>query len=190
VGLGYPGGLGAETFVALAKTAYEIDVTLEQAEQMREVWFETYPEAVDYFKWVNKDCKDPSDHDLYLYVSPLGMVRAGATYCACANGAALQTPASEGAKLAVFRLAKNCWLSRGDLEGTLPVAFIHDEILAEVPIEKSHEAACSIARIMVESMQTVLPDVKIKAEPCLMERWDKRAEPVFKEGRLMPWRES
>lgn len=190
VGLGYPGGLGAETFVALAKTAYEIDVTLEQAEQMREVWFDTYPEAVDYFKWVNKDCKDPADHDLYCYTSPMGMERAGATYCACANGAALQTPAAEGAKLAVFRLAKECWLGRGDLDETLPVAFIHDEILAEVPIKKSHEAACAIARIMVDSMLTVLPDVKIKAEPCLMERWDKRAEPVFKEGKLVPWRES
>lgn len=190
VGLGYPGGLGAETFVTLAKAVYDIDVTVEQAEQMREVWFGTYPEAVDYFAWVNKDCKDPADQDLYCYTSPMGMIRAGATYCACANGASLQTPASEGAKLAVFRLAKECWLSRGDLDGTLPVAFIHDEILAEVPKEKAHEAACAIARIMVESMQTVLPDVKIKAEPCLMERWDKRAEPVFENGRLVPWRDS
>jgi len=190
VGLGYPGGLGAETFVGLAKAAYDIDVTVEEAEMMREVWFETYPEAVDYFKWVNKDCEDPADPGLYRYASPLGMIRAGATYCACANGASLQTPASEGAKLAVFRLAKECWLSRGDLEGTLPVAFIHDEILAEVPKEKAHEAACAIAKIMVDSMQTILPDVKIKAEPCLMERWDKRAESVYKDGRLVAWQES
>ena len=190
VGLGYPGGLGAETFVTLAKTVYGVEVTVEQAEQMREVWFETYPEAVDYFAWVNKDCKDPSDQDLYCYTSPMGMIRAGASYCACANGASLQTPASEGAKLAVFRLAKECWLSRGDLDGTLPVAFIHDEILAEVPREKAHEAACAIAKIMVDSMQVVLPDLTIKAEPCLMERWDKRAEPVFENGRLVPWRDN
>ena len=41
---------------------------------------------------------------------------------------------------------------------------------------------------MVKSMQKVLEGVNIKAEPCLMLRWDKRAEAVFdKENKLVPW---
>ena len=40
---------------------------------------------------------------------------------------------------------------------------------------------------MVESMQRLTPDVKVKAEPALMFRWAKSAEPYFADGILVPW---
>ncbi len=42
---------------------------------------------------------------------------------------------------------------------------------------------------MVKAMKVVIPDVRIAAEGCLMEYWDKNAEPVFDElGNLTVWR--
>ena len=122
-----------------------------------------------------------------LFRSPLGMYRAGATYCACANGAALQSPAAEGAKLAVFEVAKACYV--GDLKGCYPQAFIHDEILLEIPEGPDMgEKADKVAEIWKSQMHLILPDVPIGASPCLMRRWDKAAEPVRDEkGRLQIW---
>ena len=49
------------------------------------------------------------------------------------------------------------------------------------------QRAAHIQTIMVESMRTLTPDVKVKAEPALMFRWAKSAEPYFADGILIPW---
>jgi len=189
-GLGYPGGLGPVKFVSYAKATYDVLVTLEEAKEIRKIWFEIYPEMVDYFEWINKDCQDPNEPGSYCYMTPLGMYRAGATFCACANGAALQSPAAEGAKLAIFEVAKAC--SLGEFKDCWPLAFIHDEIILEIPDDdKAGHRADGIAEIWRAQMQKVLPDVPIGANPCLMRRWDKMAEPVRdKKGRLQVWQPS
>jgi len=167
-------------------------VDLETAKRLRDIWFDTYPEMRPYFAWVTSDCKDPRNAEKYAYVSPLGMYRAGASYCACANGAALQTPSAEGAKLAVFRVVRACYdpTLGSCLYGCKPLAFIHDEIIVELPQDEFvHERANEVGRLMVEAMGEIMPDMTIKANPCLMERWNKDAEPVFDDkGRLTIWR--
>ena len=67
--------------------------------------------------------------------SPLGMYRAGASYCAAANGAALQTPTAEGAKGAVFDVARACCdpEEKSILLGCRPLLFVHDELILEIP---------------------------------------------------------
>ena len=69
---------------------------------------------------------------------------------------------------------------------------MHDEILLEVPDdERRHDHAFRASEIMVESMAVVMRNVSVKAEPALMERWDKRAKTVLDEsGRLVAWMES
>ncbi len=57
-GLGYPGGLGAKTFVRYAKATYGVLVDEETAKQLREVWFATYPEMREYFNFINRECQD------------------------------------------------------------------------------------------------------------------------------------
>lgn len=186
-GLGYPGGLGAETFVSYAKATYGIVVTIEEAELMKKVWFETFPEMKLYFAWIDQQ-RDPENLDSFSYVTPFGMYRAGATFCAAANGVGLQSPTSEGAKLAVFDTSYECYHSKGSLRGAFPVAFIHDEIIFELPCGTAHELAFRAAEVMVASMGVVMTDVKVKAEPALMIVWDKRAEATYDaEGRLVPW---
>ncbi len=202
VGLGFPGGMGVDTFIGTArKKPYCLTVDQETAKQMKDIWLETYPEMVEYFQWIKQECVDPNNvwtdpetgksKTLYCYLSTLGMFRAGANYCAAANGAALQTDTSEGAKAAVFNLSRACYdeTMASMLFGCRPLVFMHDETITEIPDdEKTHERAWAIAHIMIDSMRQVLPDVTIRAEPVLMRRWDKKAETVLdSQGRLQVW---
>ena len=201
-GLGYPGGLGAKTFIAYAKAGYGITVSLDLAKELKKIWFVAYPEMQDYFdaiteylqddRNVGEEREDGRKDTLYRYTSPLGMLRSGCRYTEICNGLGLQTPSAEGAKFAVWMVTRACFdPSQNEplLYGrSFPTAFIHDEILAEVPIETAHESSNRIGEIMCEAFQVVTPDVKMKANPVLMRRWDKAAEPVFGDnGKLIPW---
>lgn len=189
VGLGYPGGLGPDTFVVFAKGTYGVIVTRAQAVQLREIWRETFPEMLDYFDWIKTQCATGQED--YAYVSPAGMLRNHCSYCACANGAALQTPAAEGAKLALWEVVRKCFdpAKQSLLYGCRPWGFIHDQLLISAPNDGfCHERAGEIQSDMVSSMKQVIPDVAVRTEACLMSRWDKGAKPKFdSEGRLIPW---
>lgn len=214
VGLGFPGGLGAETFIEFAKKNYGVDIVkfagshekaVLLAKELKAIWLDTFPEMQLYFAWVSKETFDPENPIIgywdepkneepipgQCYTSPMGMYRAGTTYCGVANGYAMQTPAAEGAKAAVFMVVRACRDKslNSPLYGCVPFNFVHDELMVEIPDDdKKHERCLELARLMVEAMQLITPDVKIGASPCLMRRWDKRAEPVFDENkRLTVW---
>lgn len=202
-GLGYPGGLGPKTFIEFAKSPYGVDVTEEEAKELRRIWHETYPEMQMYFDWITKNCVDPWNVDKedketgrpitqYAYTTPFGMYIAGAAFCGIANGCGLQAFSAEGATMAVFNVVRACYDSTvgSIIFGKVkPIAFIHDEILFEVPeCETTHEMCYEVGKIMEDSFKIVTPDVACKAQPVLMRKWNKEAEPVFdKNGRLIPW---
>lgn len=190
-GLGYPGGLGPATFCDYARATFGIDVKLDVAESLRAVWFRTYPEMRAYFEWVSRQT-DPRNIGLFAYRTPFGMYRVGCTYTEIANGMCMQSPTAEGAKAAVFRVVRACFdpAEESCLFGCHPVNFIHDEMLVEIPDDAHREVrAMEVSRLMVESIRkTVLKDVEVRAEPALMRRWYKDAEPVRDaNGRLVPW---
>ena len=188
-GLGYPGGLGPKTFIDFSRASYGVLVDLPTAEKLRNVWFATYPEMRRYFAWVNGQT-DPHNAGKYAYSTPMGMYRAGCAFTDVANGMAMQSPAAEGAKIAIIQLTRECYdKSLGSiLYGCRMPNFVHDETIIELPEDElSHERAMRQSAVMVESMEKVLPDVKIHAEPALMRRWYKQAEPAYENGRLIPW---
>jgi DNA polymerase I-like protein with 3'-5' exonuclease and polymerase domains len=186
VGLGFPGGLGIRTFRTFAKSTYGVRIESDElAETLKNLWFDTYPEAKDYLKrWVpaQEDAYNASDKMGGLYYdSPLGMHRANANYCACANGNALQTPSAEGFKLAVIDTVERCVspeFESDPLHGCMVVAQVHDEILFQFPRKTARARGEYAARIMVENMKLIMPDVNIRAEPAYMTRWLKQAEGI------------
>jgi len=197
VGFGYPGGLGPRKFIEFArKDPYNLIVTQEEAQTLKRIWFETYPEIREYFDWITSECVDPNNVDsegraCYTYTTPLGMVRAGATYTSACNGALLQSPAAEGALLAVFDVTRACYDETREscLYGCRPLAFIHDDIVLAIPEDSHmHERAFEQARLQISAMKTVMPDVEVRAVPALMRRWDKEAEAVYDANqRLTVW---
>lgn len=212
-GLGYPGGLGPDTFIDFARGApYHEIIDVETATQLRDIWKATFPEMELYFDYINTQLGDPINRErevidkktklpkivkLYAYTSPFGMYRAGAVYCAAANGLGLQTPSSEGAKLALFNVIRACYdpslrsILSDDDRGVAcrPTAFIHDEILGIVrDDELAADRVAMIQRIMIEAMQIITPDVKARSAACLMRHWSKDAEPVFDANKkLIVW---
>ena len=112
-----------------------------------------------------------------------GRIRANATYTAARN-TQFQGLASDGAKLALYRLIRHKYRV---------VNFIHDEVIIELPIEGCdyNMEAQKISQIMIEEMQEVVPDVKIKVEYALMDRWYKSAKVLYDKDtqQLIPFTE-
>lgn len=191
-GLGYPGGLGVDTFVKYAKATYGVIVERDTAQMLKDIWLETFPEFKQYFEYIKKQAKDPRFEDSHCYQTPLGMFRSNASYCAAANGMALQSPSAEGALLALYEVVRECYdPSRESVlyGGCWPSIFIHDEIVGEVvDDELAHDRVLRVGQIMVDQMRHITPDVEPRFGPALMRRWDKRAEAVYDaNGRLVPW---
>lgn len=187
VGLGYPGGLGPSTLVTFAKATYGIEMTEDQAHLFRDLWRQTYPEMVEFFRWVERQNMSGRD-DVYAYETQgLNRFRAASTFCATANGKSMQSLSADGAKRSVAWIARACCgglpatNAYSVLEGCRPMAFIHDENLAAVPLDDlTTVRSLLVSKLMVEAMQIHMPDVRISVEPALMRRWTKAAEPEWK----------
>lgn len=201
-GLGYPGGLGPDTFITYAAGTFGVKITRDEAVSLQNTWKETFPEMPMYFNWINNDAvdlrySDCVEGDRYHYTTPFGLYRPNTAYCPTANGNGLQSPSAEGAKLGVIQVVRSCYDPTvrsilGPDEFGYPVRpnlFIHDEIMGDIRIDdKLQPRIAEIQRLMVQSMVQVTPDVRARSEAALMWRWDKEAEAVYdSDNNLIPW---
>ena len=184
---GYPGGLGAEAFGAFARTSTggELRLSKEEAKKIKDYWASRWVEMRQYFKFVER-FRSGEYYNIEMYGSRL--VRANCTFTASCN-TFFQGLAAHGAKRATYLAVRAAFNDPSSaFYGSRPVMFIHDEIVAEVPGDRFHEAGLELSHIMCSAMQDVVPDIKITASPAAMERWYKAADPVWKDGRLQLWR--
>lgn len=209
---GYPGMMGPPAFVVAQKKqgfsvcvwldpnakcgeekirkwgTRDLDVPLckrccEIALVIRDGYVGRWKEIQPYWRWVTSNM----GHTKRLEQFVSKRIRGGLSEPAGAN-TLFQGLAADGAKAAVIAMTKEMYLDTSSpLYGSRLMIFAHDETMIEIPEEKAHEAATRQAEIMIEQMRKYTPDVKIKAEPALMRRWYKEAEPVYVEGRLTPW---
>lgn len=190
VNFGCPGGLGAVTFCEYARANYQIEgLDEEQARDLISLWKSRYSEMIDYFKHVS----DLEQVDGSFTVPQVGTdrVRRGATYTAACN-TYFQGLVADGAKDAIIAVTKECYIDdKSIVHGCAPVAFIHDEIIFEIPETdaKMHTRIVKrLSQIMIKCMQRVMPTVRVDVEASLMRRWYKGAEPCFDEnGNIIPW---
>lgn len=184
---GMPGGLGAASLVDYARTGYGVELSEPQAWELKREWLATWPEMDGYFKFVN-DQVGLGGAQIEQFVSK--RLRGDVGYCDGCN-TFFQGLAADGAKAAVFDVAWECYVDKGTaLYGSRPVAFIHDEIVAEVPADSAHEAGLRLAEVMCQAMSRYVPDIPVLAVPALMTRWEKGAEAVYASRtnkRLVPW---
>lgn len=195
---GFPGGMGATRFKDYAKYGYNVDLTLEQATLLRDVWLNTWPEARDYFKYVSDkkanewyfdtDRRQDSCRVLQLVSNRW---RAGCSYTESAN-TRFQGLAADLAKAAGFLIARESYDEslNSPLFGCRIVNFIHDQFLVETFEENAHECAKRVGLLMTEAAKPFLPDIPATCTPCLASCWSKGAEAVYNsspEKRLMVW---
>lgn len=191
---GFPGGLGAETFVIYAAKTYDVHVTPDDARKLKQKWLKKWPEMNRYFQWVGDRTAASGHFDAVQHRS--NRVRGGAGFCDGAN-TFFQGKAADGAKNSGFLIAKECYLENPygdgptDLYGSRTILFLHDEFILEVPERTAHEAAMRLSKVMEIGMKVFVPDVKVRAEPALMRKWYKSADPVYDaDKRLIPWEPS
>lgn len=184
---GFPGGLGAGAFMEYARATYGVIIEKDRAKSLRREWMETWPESDAYFNFV----KGLVGHDRnYGTVSHLfsNRLRGGVHFTNACNSY-FQGLAADTAKAAGFLLSRACYVDRNSvLYGSRIVNFVHDEFILEVPIHLAHECAQETVRLMEQAGRQWMPDVPPRAEPALMKRWMKAAEPVYDANkRLIPW---
>ena len=148
---GFPGGLGIDTFIEFSK-GYGLNISQDEASEMKKTWFEAFPEMRTYL----------SNEQGHVWTRT-GRLRADTTFCAEKN-TPFQGLAADGAKIALYNLMKN---------GFKLVGFVHDEIITEVPKDKIEEMRVLQEQIMVQSMQVVVPDVAIRVDSTVSERYCK-----------------
>ena len=196
VGLGLPGGLGPKTLVTFARTTYGVDITQDQATVFRELWRDVYPEMPEFFRWLNSQVDHTNINseggETYWYETQgFNRMRAGAGYCAAANGKSMQSLSADGAKRGVSWLARACCSGYpiespySLLSGCSPLAFIHDENLVGIPDDiLMTERALIVSKVMIDAMQISMPDVLIGCEPAAMRRWTKKAEAIWEDDQV------
>jgi len=187
---GLPGGLGAETFIEYARVTFGIELTLQEARDLKDLWLSRYPEMTRYFQ-DNGDACNRGGGTFTVVQHKSGRIRADCTFTSGCN-TKFQGLTADGAKLALYEVAKACYLrEESALYGCRPVAFIHDEIIVEAPYNDAFDldaAAAELSRLMEQSMMRFTPDIPSKATAHAMLRWYKGAEPVYDErGKLIPW---
>lgn len=188
---GFPGGMGASSFVSFARASYKVEISEQRAVELKHQWIDTWPEMQEFFRHVGALSQMGNDFTVEQLRSK--RLRGGTNYCAGCN-TFFQGLAADGAKNAIWEVMKECYVDEDSpLYGCRPVAFIHDELLVEVPenIEERTAAADRLAQVMVSAMREWIPDVKISAEPAAMRRWYKGAEETRdEEGKLLCWEPS
>ena len=147
---GFPGGLGIDTFIEFS-SGYGLELTKDKAQEMKDVWFDAFPEMRDYMK-----------NERGEVFTLTGRKRGNTTFCAEKN-TPFQGLAADGAKLALYELDKVMKI----------VGFCHDEIICEVPLNKAEELLPLQEKIMIDSMREVVPDVKIGVESMISDHYTK-----------------
>jgi DNA polymerase I-like protein with 3'-5' exonuclease and polymerase domains len=144
-------GLGAnmshKTFVDYAKQ-FGVFLSEEEALNLKTQWANIFPEMKRYW-----DVKIPFGGNID-HATLTGRVRASCTYTAYLN-TGFQGLAADGAKLALFYLEK---------AGINTVAFVHDEVVSEVPDNQIDELLNQQEEIMIKAMRQVIPDVEVRVE--------------------------
>lgn len=194
---GLPGGMGAERLITYCWDGYGVLLdpdpakALEASKDIIRVWKKTFPEAQPYLDLIGRMVGERGARTRIVQHFS-ARVRGGVGYCDAAN-TFFQGLAADAAKQSLWAVCREMYAVRSSpLYGCRMLAFVHDELLAEVPMEGLHERCLRLQELWVGAAQAVVPDVLISAAPAAAFRWSKAAgDPVFgADGRLIPYEAS
>ncbi len=164
---------------------------------LKPAYFRKYPEVKDYHKWAGKWIEQGKPAPCLLWDAEVQKVRiirerGGCDFPAFANNG-FQAMLADIGKHAFVVATRECYLgvkadgSPSPLAGCRLPVYLHDEPLGELPLATAHLSAPRIAEIMMESGRLLAPFVTWKAESALAFFWDKSMEPIYEDGKLVPW---
>lgn len=191
---GFPGGMGIATFQDYAR-GYGLDLTLTEAEDLRNGWFAAWTEMRPYMRLFADAARRAPDGRFTIQQLPSGRVRGNVSYSEAANSM-FQGRGADATKAAMWEVYMECTFGISNLwSGPTPsplhgcrlTAAIHDELIVQGPEDTASAWAQRLRQVMEQAMQPIVPDQRVVAEPALMPRWFKGAEALWLDGDLLVW---
>jgi DNA polymerase-1 len=156
-------GMGADKFKVYAKTNYHVDLTPEEAQELRNKWFSAYPSikawhrSTPEFVIETRTLGDRRRLDVVKFTEKLNTPVQG-------TGADAMK-----ASIALF------WENRHKAPpGFLLLGTIHDENLAELPEEHAEEGVAFMETYMTKAMETFLTEVPSVVEAKILSNWGEK----------------
>lgn len=192
---GLPVGMGIDKLKLYAKQQFGIVLTDKMASDLYDGYFQTFPDMRKYHNRISKMVSEGGQRNVFgreetqMECLVSKRLRGKVGFTDMANGF-FQSLAADGAAAALFEVTRRMYSEPASkLFGWRIVAFIHDEILMEGPLEDCDAAGRELAEVMVEEMQRYVPHMakSLTASPAVMLRWSKQAEPYYENDKLVPW---
>jgi DNA polymerase-1 len=154
-------GMGAKTLQQKAWKDYGVIMALDEAEHYRQRFFEAYP---DLRRWQRTTGDSPAPDSRTL----LGRRRSGVTRFTERLNTPVQGSGADGFKLALATL----FAHRHEVPDARLIAVIHDEIVAECPMEAAEATAQWLQRHMTAAMSEVVDHaVPVVVETSVGQDW-------------------
>ena len=142
-----------------------LKTTIEEGEKAKEAWLTAFPEMRQFIQGI----PDPKHPGQFMGETLSGRIRSCSTQPETCNHN-FQGTTSDGASDMLWETF---------VHGVRVVAFVHDEIIYEVPITNKIGMTKEVQRtekIMLDCMNSHITDVKVGVGSSLMTRWFKEAE--------------
>jgi DNA polymerase I-like protein with 3'-5' exonuclease and polymerase domains len=172
INLGIPGGQGAKRILQTTKEA-GILASMKDVYGWIDVAKNRFREFNEYFEWLRRQEYEPG----FFAVEVCGVWLAKKRYCEAANCKGMQTLGALGVKIAMCNLVRACrdLTSKSILLGSECKALIHDEFLMDTDKNNIELKMREMAKIMLEGLSKVIPDVRISCEVNAQRYWSKYA---------------
>ncbi len=170
VNFGFLFGMGAKRFSSYAKSSYGLELDAGQAQRARDAFFETFPGIAAWHRRVGAmDRGRPQELTVRTAMGRKKSFEAGRFSFNAALNIPVQGTAAEGFKLAMRALHR-----RLPELGARGVLIVHDEYIAEVPVERAEDAQRCIVETMRDEMRRVLPDVPVVVDAKIAANWSEK----------------
>lgn len=167
VNFGFLYGMGAETFVVYARNSYQVELTLAEATEIRDLFFRTYLGIARWHRSVDLEVKRLGDR---FETRTLGGRRR--IFINPTKRQGLNTPV-QGTGADIFKLSMvyladyHEWLK--------PVIMVYDEVVYECPIDRAEEGKETVIREMTAAGEVFLTKVPVGVDCNIVSCWKEEA---------------
>lgn len=168
VNFGFLFGMGAERFRGYAKDSYGLELDEQQAAEAREAFFRTFPGIAAWHRRTRGLARLGEREPITVHTA-MGRRRTfpvGSFSYNAALNIPVQGTAAEGFKLAMLRLHREL-----PAIGGRGVLVVHDEYLAEVPLERADEGRALVEQVMIEAMRGLIDSIPILVDARVESSW-------------------
>jgi DNA polymerase-1 len=167
INFGFLFGMGAKRFRSYAQSSYGLELDQSQAESARRAFFDTFPGIQAWHRRIGQlSHQQRSPIEVKTVLGRKKRFPADAFSFNSALNIPVQGSAADGFKLAMIALHREL-----PALGGKGVLVVHDEFIAEVPVQNADQARVLVARVMEAEMARVVPGIPIVAEATIATSW-------------------